>query len=350
MTTYHIRKYLGIENNSFDSLERSLSKDMMKKCWSEELIQTPHYKEIHKVEALSEFLKSKHGDYIMKPTEGSGSRGVQVINKDSDIKSAYNVCMESVGGQGHIIVEELIIGRSIDVNGVLINGKLFPGGILEKYQIGSPTFLPLGGNDPVDLPEMEKENIYSILEKAAITLGLATGPIKGDLIKGKDKYYILEVAARFHGDVTSCNTLPFGSRINPIKFYFNYLYSGIKDEKYLIPDVKNYAMWRVICLPPGRLKKKPIASILNGSTITQVWQNERQIQNITEYNDTSKIPGYICAYGSNKKEVEQTLEKYFINNKYEIDINIELIEWYRNLGIQLDELGFSRYGSGYQDI
>jgi len=349
MTGYYIREYLGIENNTFKSLERSLSKDMMKQCWSNKLIQTPDYKEIHTVDDLSEFLKSNHGDYIIKPTKGSGSRGVQVINISSDYKTAYKVCMESVGGQGHIIVEELIIGRSIDVNGILINGKLFPGGILEKYQIGNPTFLPLGGNDPVDITKKEKDQIYLLLEKSARALGLTNGPIKGDLIKRKSKYYILEVAARFHGDVTTCNTLPYGSNINPIKFYFNYLYSGEINENYLIPDMVSYAAWRVICLPPGKIKKKITSLKTSDRSITKIWYNENKCQKIKTYNDTANIPGYICAFGKDRNSVEQSLEKYFQNNTFQIKIDPNMVKWYKKLGDHLENLGFSKKSCGYQN-
>jgi len=349
MTGYIIRKLLGIENNSFNSLEKSLNKDMMKKSWSGKNIETPNYKEIHNVNELSEFFNSAHGEYIIKPTKGSGSRGVQVINNKSDYTAAYSNCIDPVEGQGHIIIEELIVGRSIDVNGVLINGKFFPGGILEKYQIGNPTFLPLGGNDPVDITKKEKDQIYLLLEKSARALGLTNGPIKGDLIKRKSKYYILEVAARFHGDVTTCNTLPYGSNINPIKFYFNYLYSGEINENYLIPDMVSYAAWRVICLPPGKIKKKITSLKTSDRSITKIWYNENKCQKIKTYNDTANIPGYICAFGKDRNSVEQSLEKYFQNNTFQIKIDPNMVKWYKKLGDHLENLGFSKKSCGYQN-
>lgn len=349
MTLYHVKKYLQIDNNSLDSLKKTLNKEKMKKRWIEEQISTPKYYQVENVNELRNILQNKKGDFIIKPSKGSGSRGVQIVNKNSDFDNIYNYCMQSVGGDGVAIVEELLLGRSIDANGILINGKFYPGGILEKYQTGYPYFLPLGGYDPADISKSDEDVVYKLLANAATSIGLTNGPIKGDLIKTKNGYRILEVAPRFHGDVTTSNTLPNGTGINPVKFYFKYLYSGEIDNSYLTPQKGCCAIWRVICLPPGILKQKLNKSLNrdSNSRITMVWYNERLENKIGIYNDTSKIPGYICAYGENKTNAEKALEEYFENYNYNIDIDDNYVEWYVRLGKRLDAVGFSRKSCGY---
>jgi alcohol dehydrogenase len=95
----------------------------------------------------------------------------------------------------------------------------------------------------------------------------------------------------------------------------------------------------------------PYAVIINPDTIQEGTIKDSSIyQKINKYDDTTNIPGYICAYGKNKKEVEHSLSKYFQYNTYEIELNSEMTDWYRNLGDQLDTIGISRESCGYQDI
>lgn len=352
MTLYHIRKHLQLDNNSFDSLKNSLNKEKMKKIWIKNNISTPKYYQVENENELRNILKNKKGDFIIKPSKGSGSRGVQIANKNSDFNMIYNYCMQSVDNEGVAILEDFVLGRSIDANGVLINGEFYPGGILEKYQTGYPYFLPLGGYNPADISKSDEDIVYKLLANAATSIGLTNGPIKGDLIKAKNGYKILEVAPRFHGDVTTSNTLPSGTGINPVIFYFKYLYSEEIDCSYLKPQKERCAIWRVICLPPGILKQKLNKSVNmdSDSQITMVWYNEKIETKIGIYNDTSKIPGYICSYGGDKTKAEKVLEEYFENHNYDIYIDDNYVEWYVRLGERLDAIGFSHKSCGYIDI
>jgi biotin carboxylase len=352
MALYHIRNYLQLDNNSFDSLENSLNKERMKETWIINGISTPKYYQVEGHNELKNILKNRNGNFIIKPSKGSGSRGVQILNKNSDFNEIFNYCMQSVDNEGVAILEEFVLGRSIDVNGVLINGEFYPGGILEKFQTGYPYFLPLGGYNPADISKGDEDIVYNLLADAATSIGLTDGPIKGDLIKAKNGYEILEVAPRFHGDVTTSNTLSSGTGINPVKFYFKYLYSGEIDCSFLKPKKERCAIWRVICLPPGILKQqsKKTLNTDSDSQISMVWYNKKLKDKIGIYNDTSKIPGYICAYGENNVSAEKALEGYFESHKHDINIDDNCVEWYVRLGERLDAIGFSHKSCGYSDI
>ena len=119
-----ILSYLNLPTNSLKSLDISMNKELMKMCWLKESILTPEYRDIYTLEELSKFLNVREGNFVIKPTKGSGSRGVQSVNKHSNFENVYKLSMDSVAGDGHIIIEEKINGRSFDVNGIFIKGKL----------------------------------------------------------------------------------------------------------------------------------------------------------------------------------------------------------------------------------
>lgn len=348
-TLYYIHKKLNISYISEESIEIVLDKVKMKKIWQNNDLSTPKANVINNHEALISFIGDQECKFVIKPSLGSGSRGVQIVDKTSNLVESFTESLNSVNNKGQIIIEEYIQGRSIDVNGIFIENQFYPAGVLEKYETSFPDCLPLGGNDPADISNSEEKEVYRLFEQGCRLLGITHGPVKGDLIRNNNgKYYLLEVSPRMHGDVTTSNTIPYGLKINPIKFYFKYLKDRILDEKLIDTNNRKYATWRVICLPPGEIKSHADKNS-HISQITKIWHNPKCNTKIKKYTNTALIPGYICAYGDNQKEAEKVLEDYFLNNRTNVIIDKQYKKWYKQLGKQLEKHGFSKISCGYQE-
>ena len=77
-----------------------------------------------------------------------------------------------------------------------------------------------------------------------------------------------------------------------------------------------------------------------------VWFNPRHRKNIKKYNDTQQIPGYICAFGKNKEEVEEKMSNYCESITFPKS-NILKNEWYFDLGRRLKELNINPKSCAY---
>lgn len=348
---HHLSKLLNLEHNTAESLENVLDKVRMKRIWENNDITSPRAQLIKNSKELEEIVRGAKAQFIVKPTLGSGSRGVQIVNHDSDFAEVFNSCLRAVDGQGDIILETYIEGRSIDANGIFLAGKFFPAGILEKYITDFPDCLPIAGNDPADISKEERAQVYGLLENACRILGLTFGPVKGDFIRTDKGYQVLEVAPRFHGDVTTCNILPFGSGINPVKFYFEYLATGEMKTVYLTPAGNSYAAWQVACLPPGKIKKSLSSepAVDTSTQITKVWFNQKCLPEIFCYTDTAKIPGYVCAHGENPQAVEAALTRFWRVPRYEVEVNHKHLDWYEHLGKRIECIGFKKESFGFTE-
>ena len=62
---------------------------------------------------------------------------------------------------------------------------------------------------------------------------------------------------------------------------------------------------------------------------------------------TTKIPGYICAYGNNKEDAERALKQYFSDEEYDIVPYEKDKEWYKRLEEQIKSVGFLRESCGF---
>ncbi len=345
---YHLSNKLGLKRNSYQSIKNVLNKKRMKNIWKAEGIPSPDTHIVQNPDELRDFAQQDQRNFIIKPARGSGSRGVLLVKFDSNFELAFKLCKESVDNQGDVIIEPFVEGRSIDANGIFLDGKFYGCGVLEKFSTPSPHFLPIGGYDPADIPEEEVPQVYELLEKACRSVSLTFGPVKGDFIRADNGYIVLEVAPRFHGDVTTSNTLPHGSGINPVKFYFKYLSEGVIDNSLVENRDTLYATWRVICLPPGNDYKNIFEQELTRDfRISMIWFDAKYNKKGKRYTDTTQIPGYVCAYGQSKSDAEAVLEEFFSNDVFAVQYKITDRKWYKDLGKSIEEAGFSKKSCGF---
>ncbi|MCP4595906.1 acetyl-CoA carboxylase biotin carboxylase subunit family protein [Neptuniibacter sp.] len=344
-----LRQHLGLPYASPESILTAADKVLMKGAWLEKGIHTPPCTVMKNINDINRSITGKDETFIIKPSLGSGSRGVQAIHDGDDLEKIWQAALEPVDFEGSVLLEPYIEGRSIDANGVFFKNKYYPAGTLEKYITDFPECLPLGGNDPADIPTNTSNEVHRLMEHACRAINLTEGPVKGDFILSNDgTVYVLEVAPRLHGDVTTCNTLPFGSGCNALKFMFKCWTENFADEDLLNQDCSGYALWWVLCLPPGLSYHQHFANQLeedNGTTV--VWFNHKHDENVHSYSSTREIPGYICAYGNNKTEAEKnmarTLDK-LIPSLPSYCTN----QWYKNLGLTLQRFGISPQSCGYK--
>jgi len=241
-----------------------LSKPTMKQLLLRQGIPTPDY---------------LGGPFVVKPKDGSGSVGVR--------------CYKS-----HI-AERYIEGRSIDANGVFIDGRFYGAGIFEK----SPNehFLPVRGHELIDEEYPDSEVVYAWLSLACRACGYTDGPVKGDFLVTQDSLTVLEVSPRFHGDVMTTHSAPNGSRINAPRFWFCWLAIGEIESALLMSCPGHVGAWQVI--PEGCTIDE------HAEGITCIW-----IKPTSEHHDrnTNGIRGYVCARGETANEAHQNIKRALV--------------------------------------
>ena len=218
------------------------------------------------------------GPFVVKPRDGSGSVGVHRYNAH--------------------IAERYIEGRSIDANGVFVDGKLYGAGIFEKFP--NEHFLPTRGHELIDEEYPNAETVYAWLNLACNACRYTDGPVKGDFLVTQDSLTILEVSPRFHGDVMTTHAAPQGSGINGPRLWFRWLADGEIAKEWLAPIAGLVGAWRVI--PEG-------AEVEENEYITKVWYKPT-----SEHHDrnTNGIRGYVCARGETANEAHQHIRRALI--------------------------------------
>lgn len=174
---------------------------------------------------------------IVKPVDGSGSRGVTRVESTSELETAISVA-RSVSTE--VLLEQVIEGEHLDVSGFFAAGQFFSGGQLERYFSSPPHRYPTWGCQPPDLELASQKSIYLLLEQAARALNLDCGPVKADIIQGSDGPVLIEVTPRFHGDVSTSFVCPLAHGVSPVQQWMQWLASGElpSDEIFCRPGQK----------------------------------------------------------------------------------------------------------------
>jgi biotin carboxylase len=348
-TSNRLKQHLGLAFVPRDVCNTLVDKNKMKSIWADCAIQSPQAIAVKSEFELGPILQSLNQSSIIKPSFGSGSRGVQLVITTDNAKFTWANCMAPVDYRGVALIEPYIEGRSIDANGVFFNNVFYPAGTLEKYITDPPYCLPLAGNDPARLSPSATTGVYDLLESACRVLGLTEGPVKGDFIlKDDGTLHVLEVAPRLHGDVTTCNTLPFGSGINPLKFMFDcWLNDAAKPGLLQGPDNAQVGIWRVLCLPPGADYARHVIGTPLPAGITNIWLNRKHTHTTTSYANTTQIPGYICGYAKTLAQAESKLAAACEKLVGEISVLPPANAWYRALRHSLDNIDLLPKSCGY---
>lgn len=137
---------------------------------------------------------------IVKPTDRSGSLGVQKVEKAEDLEPAIaNAKALSMSGQ--VIVEEYIEGREISVETISCKGVHYALQITDKVTTEAPHFVELAHHQPSNLPEEMQQRIHAITAKALDALGLTNGASHAEYkITKEGRVVVMEIGGRMGGD------------------------------------------------------------------------------------------------------------------------------------------------------
>lgn len=198
VTVNKIANELNIIGNSNESTLLSTNKYEMRKAFKSNNIPCPNY--IHVTEQTN--LKQLKLDFpvVVKPTDRSGSRGINKVYNYEEMKNAVKEAIE-VSFNKQVLIEEYAEGREFSIEYISQNGIHNFLAITEKFTTGEPHFIETAHLQPARITENQKEKIKEIIPKALDALKIRNGASHSELkIDNKGNIKIIEIGARMGGD------------------------------------------------------------------------------------------------------------------------------------------------------
>lgn len=199
LTVNYIAARLGLPGNDNRYSASMTNKYLMRKAFRDSGIPCPSFYEVSPVHPL-DYSSLGPWPLIVKPTDRSGSRGVEKVADEGHLRKAISFAMEESLGK-EVIVESFIEGREISVESISWKGRHYVLQITDKVTTGAPYFIELEHHQPSSLPENIQKEVRELVPRALDALHITVGASHTEIkITPEGKLYIIEIGARMGGD------------------------------------------------------------------------------------------------------------------------------------------------------
>ena len=218
-TVAMVAKKLGLNSISLDAALCASNKLVMKNKFLEYGVECPWFSEISSINELKQAVHDiSDQSYVLKPVDGSGARGVILIDENTNLDWAFEESM-SWGQSGVLIIEKFIEGLQLSTESFILNGKCFTPGISERNYSRLNEFRPYiiedGGTIPAQIGTPLREKITSLILRGASAMGIDKGLVKGDIVIDQNgQPLIIELAGRLSGGWFSTHQIPLATGVN----------------------------------------------------------------------------------------------------------------------------------------
>lgn len=136
---------------------------------------------------------------VIKPPDRQGQRGQSVVTSPEGLGEALDAALEAARGPT-VLVEKLVEGREVTVNAFSVDGTFLPLTVTDRTVAQPPAFgVALAHVWPSELPGETVREAVELARAAAAAIGVADGPTYTQVLVGKDRVVVGELAARLGG-------------------------------------------------------------------------------------------------------------------------------------------------------
>ena len=321
LTASYIAEKLGLKGNPYKVCEIIKNKYLVRKILAEKNVDsTPEFYEINNISEVDNFIKDIEYPVIVKPCDGSGSRGIKRIDAMEDLKPACKKARE-VSLSKNVLIEHFIEGKEYGVESFVHNGEVYILAIMEKTMTRPPVYAELGHCSFSGLDSKIENAIKDKVSKAIVALGLVTGSVNMDLLITENKdIYIIDIGARMGGNL-------IGSHIVPLSTGIDYIDNIIKESLGESVDLNRTIFdqviaTRILTLTPGIIQDiGDMSDIQNSGDVCDLILNINQNDTINQYKNNTDGCGYIVVSSKDagtaqnraleiKNEIDRRITRY----------------------------------------
>ena len=307
LTAAYIADQMNLGGLDYEVAKLIKNKYRVRKCLYEAKVDdTEQAFEVNESTDIAFLCKKLSFPVMVKPCDGSGSRGASRVDDKSQFADAcHNAMAASITHRAE--VETFIVGREYGAESLIINGKVHVLSIMRKWMTEPPYYAELGHAIPTDLPYEVEERAKRCVERAIKALGINFGSVNMDmLITSEGKIYIIDIGARMGGNMIGSCIIPYGTGID---YMANMIRNAVGDEVDLTPCEHGAVATRLLAFGDGVVKQLPDFEKIEKEIDVEIYHHLEVGQTVREYHTNLDGCGYIIAKAKNVDTAVQKAEK-----------------------------------------
>lgn len=255
VTVNYVASKMGLCSNSDEYSEVTTNKYKMRQCFMDNNVPSPKFTLVDDDKHYQ--ITGFKFPLIVKPTDRSGSRGVEKVLDPVQLEEAIDRARKE-SFEHKAIIEEFVTGREISVESISFNGKHTILQITDKVTTGAPFFVELEHHQPSTLAEDIKNIVREIVLHALDALHIQYGASHAELKITEDgDIRVIEIGARMGGDFIGSNLVELSTGYDFLKgvvevalgdfsepVITNHKYSGVfflsEETKHIKPIIENW--------------------------------------------------------------------------------------------------------------
>lgn len=313
LTVAAVAADLGLPGIPVEVAARAMDKLAMKEKFAADGVAIPWFSAVESAEHLQTLVKERGLPLVLKPVDSRGGRGVQRLTPEVDLVSAYHRAIAQSPG-GRVMVEQYLPGPQISTESIVLDGICHTPGFADRnYEFidrYAPHFIENGGTMPSFLPGEARESVRDLVQKAAASLGVTRGVVKGDMVVSDGKAYVIELAARLSGGWFCTHEIPLNVGVDLVLAMIRLSLGLSVDEKALQPQFEQGVALRLIFPEPGRviaIEGENSARALPGIAMVRLTVKPGDIVRLPT--DSNASAGLVIAVADNREEAIRRAEK-----------------------------------------
>ena len=256
LSASYVAEQMGLPGIKYSSAKRVKNKYQVRKClYDAKADDTGLAYEISSKEDIESIKACVNYPVMVKPCDGSGSRGAARVDSEKDF---YSACVDALNeSPSHkVTVEPFIVGREYGVESFVENGNIHIMAVMQKDMTDPPYYAEIGHAIPSGLNNEMESKVKNCVRKAITALEINFGSVNMDLlITENGNVHIVDVGARMGGNLIGSHLVPIGAGIDYIG---NMLKAAVGDECDFTPVNKCIPVAsRLLALQPGVVEALP---------------------------------------------------------------------------------------------
>ena len=206
-----IARDLGLGANSAESLQAAEDKLIQRRALALHGLSQPRFSTSEGGEAWTHFPA------VVKPIDRSASQGVLRADDADELSACIAVVRGIVGTNSPVLIEELVPGGEVAVEGLLRDGTLEVLAVFDKPDTPTgPTFPETLLIHPARLDPSVVETVVALASDACAAIGLTEGPVHVECKVEGERAWFIELAARTIGGLCSRSLRPGGRTLEEV--------------------------------------------------------------------------------------------------------------------------------------
>lgn len=242
--------------------------------------------------------------FVVKPCDGSGSKGVRIVEKEEDIADAIQYAFDGARNN-EIYIEPFVEGEEYSVEAYACGEDVYIYTIIKTDFYWASDFPVYRQTTYMGVDEVLESCINSEIEKAVRALNITFGPVNFDIIISKKtrKPYIIDVGIRNGQNLIASHIVPYSRGVDELNNSISLCLGNTCNPS---PIRKKFISSRLLIYKPGVITKiYPLGTEIGKNGVVDIIMRKKEGEVLPSYQTKSDICGWVLAEGETPSIAQQ---------------------------------------------